>query len=63
MSLKVNVSFQGCPDLHAALVAYATETQRSPANLCRHAVAALLSRQHKWTTGHRGKNLAKRSDE
>lgn len=59
MSLHVKVSFTDSPDLHAALLAYAAETQRSPANLCKHAVAALLSRQHRWTSGTRGRPLAR----
>ena len=56
---RVEVSFADDPDLFAALTAYATETQRSPTNLCKHAIAALLSRQHRWATKARGRPLAR----
>ena len=56
---RVQVSFGSDPDLYAALVAYAAETQRTPANLCKHAIAALLSRQHRWATKTRGRPLAR----
>jgi hypothetical protein len=54
---KVNVTMD--PAFHAALLAFAKEQDRTPANVLLHAGKALLSKYHAWSTGTRGRPFAR----